>query len=293
MKRFDAAASVFLLVGLAALGGCENAAPTVHFDPLSINGRDGGGKPVTYDGLMRLGAAAHAAGDLATAVGLYRRAAGLNPSAPAPFVGAGNTLLEMGQINEAIVAYNSALARDSQDPEALRGVARAYLKSGKPELAGQPLSVAYKNTPDDPKLLELIGVADDFSGQHLEAQARYRRGLELLPFDPALSLDLAMSLALTGNYPEAIAILRPIAVGPTSTPRERQTLALIYGLQGNRLAAEQMARRDLDPQSTQRNLAYFDSLRQLSPEARARAIQSLTVSSTSAAVRQSQMDRGS
>jgi len=106
----------------------------------------------------------------------------------------------MGQINEAIVAYNSALARNPRDAEALRGVARAYLLTGKPQLAGEPLSVAFRDTPDDPKLLQLIGVADDFTGQHEEAQARYRRGLELLPRDPGLSVNLALSLAVTGNY---------------------------------------------------------------------------------------------
>ena len=285
MKRIDAAAAIFLTVGMVALSGCENAAPAVRFDPLTINGRDGGGKVVSYDGVMRLGAAAHAAGDLATAVGLYRRAQTMAPGEIAPFVAAGNTLLEMGQVNEAIVAFNSALAHNAHDPESLRGLARAYLRTGKAELAGEPLSVAFADTPNDPKLLELIGVADDFSGRHEEAQARYRRGLELLPRDPALSLNLAMSLALTSNYREAIAILAPLANGPGSSARERQTLALIYGLAGNRALAEQMARRDLDPQSVQRNLAFYESLRQMTPEARAQAVQSLSTSAPNSSVR--------
>jgi Flp pilus assembly protein TadD len=67
---------------------------------------------------------------------------------------------------------------------------------------------------------------------------------------------------------------------PTSSPRERQTLALIYGLQGDQRAAEQMARKDLDSASVQRNLAYYDSLRRLSPQARQRAIRSLGMQPT-------------
>lgn len=278
MKRFDAAASLIFALGLVVLTGCEDA--PWHLDPLAINGRDGGGPPLQYSTLMRIGAAAHASGDLATAVSIYRRAASIEPHAVAPYVAAGNTLIEIGQFNEAILTYHSALAHEAHDPEALRGLARAYLMSAKPELASQPLAVAYQDTPDDPKLLQLIGVADDFVGQHEEAQARYRRGLELLPADPALSLNLALSLALTGNYPEAVGILRPIATAASASPRERQTLALIYGLQGDQRAAEQTARLDLDAASVQRNLAFYDNLRRLSPQARQRAIRSLGMQPT-------------
>jgi Flp pilus assembly protein TadD len=277
MKRINAAVPCLLALGLLALTGCADS--PIHLDPLATDGRDGGGKPASYETLMRIGAAAHAAGDLATAVGIYRRAASIDTHAVAPFVAAGNTLAEMGKVDEAVVAYNSALARNGSDPEALRGLARTYLMSGKPELAGRVLSVAYKAAPNDPKLLELIGVTDDFAGQHEEAQARYRRALELLPGDAGISLDLGLSLALTGDYNAAVAVLRPIAMGITASPRERQTLALIYGLAGDRSAAEQTARLDLNTQAVQRNLQFYETLRRLSPDARARAIQSLSTHS--------------
>lgn len=280
MKRINAAAFLLFALSLVALTGCEHE--VIHLnplDPLTTNGRDGGGATPSYATLMRIGAAAHAAGDFPTAVGVYRRAATLYPASPVPLVAVGNTLSEMGEINEAIVAYNSALARNGRDAEALRGIARAYLTTGKPELAGRVLARAYAGTPNDPKLLQLIGVTDDFAGQHEEAQARYRRGLELLPNDPGLSLDLALSLALTGDYRQAVAVLRPIAVAPTSSPGERQTLALIYGLAGDRRAAEAISRVDLDAQAVQRNLNFYDTLRRLSPDARARAVQSISTHS--------------
>jgi len=281
MKRFSAAPLPLLALCLFVLGGCAEFA-AFDINPFNVNGREGA-KPLDYDTLMRIGAAAKAGGDLPNAVALYRRAAVIDPSVPAPFVAVGNTLMEMGQIDEAVLAYKSALDRVANDPEALRGLAKAYLRTGRPELAGAPLSAAYRQTPDDPKLLQLIGVADDYIGQHREAQARYRRGLELLPHDPALTVDLALSLALTGNYAEAVGVLRPLAIAPTGTPRERQTLALIYGLAGDRVAAEKMARRDLDAASVQHNLAYYERLRQLSPEARRRALQSVGSPNQSAA----------
>jgi Flp pilus assembly protein TadD len=274
MKRSYAAASLLFAFGSLALGGCQQL--PAHLDPLAVNGRDGGGQPLGYATLMRLAANAHAAGDLAAALGFYRRAATLDQAAVAPFVGAGNTLLEMDNVSEALVAFNAALARNPNDPEALRALAKADLLTGKAELAGHPLAVAYKETPNDPKLLQLIGVADDFAGQHVEAQARYHRGLELLPHDPGLSLDLALSLALTGNYRAAIDLLRPVALAVGASSRERQSLALIYGLEGNRPEAERIGRIDLDASAVLNNLAFYDSLRRLSPEARARAIRSLS-----------------
>jgi Flp pilus assembly protein TadD len=224
---------------------------------------------------MRIAAAARAGGDLPAALGLYRRAAALAPGDPAPLAAAGDVAVQMGKPEDAIVAYNAALARAPHDPAALRGLARAYLMTGKPALALRPLAIAERDTPNDPKLLQLAGVVDDFSGDHEAAQARYRRGLQLLPNDPGLSIDLALSLALTGNYEAALAVLAPLATAANSTTRERQTLALVYGLKGDRASAERLARRDLDPATVARNLAYYDTLRALSPEARSRALQSL------------------
>lgn len=270
-QRVARVLSVALPLTALALAGCEDASP-IHLDPLNIGGRAGAGPEISYGALMRIGAAAHAGGDLGNAVAMYRRAAVLNSSDPAPLVAAGTILLEMGQANEAIVSLNGALERAPHDPEALRALARAYLKTGRPELAAQPLAVAYQDTPDDPKLLQLIGVADDYAGSHAEAQARYRRGLELRPGDPALVLNLALSLALTEQFGEAVQLLAPLAMAPTASARDRQTLALIYGLQGDRRAAERVARRDLDAASVAHNLTFYDTLRRLPPEARSRAI---------------------
>jgi Flp pilus assembly protein TadD len=274
MNRCGATAALAVL-GMLMLTGCTTVA--VGADSLDIGGRAGApaARPLDYSALMRIGAAAQQGGDLANALGIYRRAAALNPHAAQPFAAAGNTLMQMGRFNEAIVSYDAALVRSPRNPVALRGLARAYLRSGKPELAARPLAIAYRETPNDPKLLQLIGVTKDFAGQHEAAQARYRHALDLLPKDPGLSVDLALSLALAGRYADAIAVLRPLAAAAASTMRERQTLALIYGLQGDRPAAERLARLDLDPAAVQHNLAYYDTLRALSPEARARAIEAL------------------
>ena len=181
-------------------------------------------------------------------------------------------LLEMGSVNEAIVSYNNALLRDGKCLPALIGLAKADLKTGKPALAMEPLSRAYALSPEDPKVLLLLGVTKDLSGENPEAQAWYRQGLGLAPGDPALTVALALSLALSGDYPGAIAVLQPIAMSQRASAQERQTLALIYGLRGNVAEAARLNRVDLDDASVEHNLAYYATLRALAPEARTRAI---------------------
>lgn len=252
-----------------ALAACTTT--TTYLDPLAVDGREAASK-VDYPTIMRIGMAAKAGGDYANAVSLFRRAAQIASSEPAPLVAAGDTLRDMGNENEAIVAYKAALDRDPHYPMALQGLAKAYLGTGKPELAEAPLDIAYQDAPNDSKTLLLMGVTADFTGNHPQAQADYLAGLKYLPDDPALTLDLALSLALSEQYDKAIATLVPLANGPGSTARERQTLALIYGLQGDRLSAARYARMDLNEAAVEHNMAYYDTLRRLPPEARGRAV---------------------
>ncbi len=185
----------------------------------------------------------------------------------------------MGQANEAIVAYNGALDRDAHyGLWRSKGWQRPILATGKPELAQAPLDVAFQDTPQNPKvLLLLMGVTADYAGNHPQAQADYLEGLKYMADDPALSLDLALSLALSENYSQAIATLAPLAqAAPTRHRANGRPLALIYGLKGDRASAERLARIDLEPSAVQHNLAYYETLRHLAPDARSKAVLSAT-----------------
>ncbi|HTZ35993.1 MAG TPA: tetratricopeptide repeat protein, partial [Stellaceae bacterium] len=260
MTRFHGATALALVLSLLGLAGCENTSST-RIDPLVTNGRTGSMPDIGYDGVMHIAAASRAAGDYSNAVNLYRHAATLEPKNTEPLVALGDTLLLMGRPDEAIVNYNAALKLNPKEPAALRGLAKSYLKTGRPDLAASPLAVAYQQTPSDPKLLLLIGVADDFIGQHANAQARYRQGLKYAPMDRSLILNLSLSLALSEKYDLAIATLRPYALAPNASPQERQTLALIFGLKGDDKSARELARRDLDAASADHNIAFYDTLR--------------------------------
>jgi Flp pilus assembly protein TadD len=248
---------------------CTNT--TTYVDPLTVDARDNASK-INYPTIMRIGMAAKSGGDYANAVSMFRRAAQVAPSEAAPLVAAGDTLRDMGNANEAIVAYRAALDRNPHYPLALEGLAKAYLGTARPELAQAPLETAYQDTPNNPRILLLMGVTADSTGNHPQAQADYAEGLKYQAGDPALTLDLALSLALSEQYDQAVQTLSALANGPSSTPRERQTLALVYGLKGDRLSAQRYARMDLGEAAVEHNMAYYDTLRRLPSEARGRAV---------------------
>jgi len=83
---------------------------------------------------------------------------------------------------------------------------------------------------------------------------------------------------LSEKFDQAIEVLRSLALAPNATPHDRQALALIYGLKGDQKSARDLARRDLDAAAADHNLAFYDTLRQLPPDARSRAILSASAS---------------
>jgi hypothetical protein len=72
--------------------------------------------------------------------------------------------------------------------------------------------------------------------------------------------NLGLSLALAGKHAEAIELLRAVVDEPGAKARNRQNLALAYGLAGDLTAAERISRLDLDEESVQNNLSYFAAL---------------------------------
>jgi Flp pilus assembly protein TadD len=101
----------------------------------------------------------------------------------------------------------------------------------------------------------------DLVGQYHAAQESYEAALKIKPDDLSVQNNLGLSLAFAGNFPRAISILHPIAARPDATPRLRQNLALVYGLMGDMELAASISRRDLDEETIQNNLRFYELLR--------------------------------
>jgi Flp pilus assembly protein TadD len=253
---------------LLVLSACTTEHPEIpqrETKPVVVN------KEVTAKVVADIAKNQSAAGDPAGAVAFYRQALATNPNQPKVEVALGMAQLESGSPGEAAETFRKVISRFPQDAGALNGLGMALLQLGQPAAALDPLRKAVAVAPDA-HTYRMLGVAENLLGQNQQAEADYSRGLALSPDDPGINNNLGLSMALSGNFNGAIAVLRRTATGPSATPQSRQNLALALGLAGRNTEAAQVARADLDEASVKNNLAYYAVLRGMSPKERAEAL---------------------
>lgn len=221
-----------------------------------------------FQASLREADAARVAGNIDAAIPLYDRALQADPQSSEAKLGLGQALLTIGAAEEAAAQFRDVLARHSDNSAARRGLASALITMGQPTLAEQQIDEALRANANDYRALNLLGVLLDMQGRHAEAQANYRRGLDLMPDDSGLRSNYGLSLAITGQAQAAIAQLAPVASSRKATVRMRQNLAFAYAMAGDLSNALELCRRDMDEIYAQRQLAYYAQLRSLSPEMR-------------------------
>jgi Flp pilus assembly protein TadD len=124
--------------------------------------------------------------------------------------------------------------------------------------ADQALALA----PRDSRVLVNRGAVLDTLNRHVEAQEAYRAALQITPRSVAARNNLALSLALTGQYDQAVAMIEPLARATSASPKIRENLALILGLSGDTDRATAVSRIDLDETAIASNMSFFARVRE-------------------------------
>lgn len=221
-----------------------------------------------YTASVKLADEARLAGDFDSAVPLYGRALQAKPDGVEAKLGLGQSYLTLGLPDEAAAVFRDVLDKQAGEQTARRGLAMAMISMGQAQLAERQLEAAVQADPRDYRTLNAYGVVLDMMGRHAEAQARYRQGIEIAPDFVALRSNYGLSLAIAGQSQEAIAQLAPLIGSRGADGRVRQNLAFAYAMNGDFENCLQVARRDLDEASAQRQLHYFMQLRALPVESR-------------------------
>jgi Flp pilus assembly protein TadD len=213
--------------------------------------------------MIRAGDKSRERGDFNGAAAFYRRAHEAEPDRTEPLIGLGKALAMGGAPRRSAAAFRKALVIDPDNPEARRGLGNALIAQDQADLAVQEFEKVLQKHPKDHMAYNGLGVAYDAVANHTKAQEYYYAGLEIVPGDVSLRNNLGLSLAFAGHYKGAIEVLTPLALRPGASPRDRQNLALAYGLAGDTLNAEKFSRLDMDARSVRRNLNYYAALRKM------------------------------
>lgn len=250
-------------LGALALSGCTAASALSVSDTNAYSPGAKALKSRTTVSMLRAGAAAERAGNMAVATKAYANASRGTGGAKAR-VALGRVLLKDNKPRKAQEAFETVLKSAPGTTGARIGLGQSQLALGSYDAAlasfdaalGQKLSAA-----DRRRALLGGGISLDGLGRHDEAQARYRSVLETRPNDAAALNNLGLSLAVSGERKEAITVLRRVAGGSDASPRARQNLALAYALAGEEDSARRVSMVDLSKDDTNANLRTIRSAR--------------------------------
>ena len=269
-ERSRNALSALVLSAALLVAGCVTAGP-VPSGPTS--------EPVAQvadAALMAAGESRLARGDGPGAAALFRSAHDTAPTDPEPLIKLGQALGRMGSYSDASIAYGEAVKLAPQDPDAQRGMGNALIGLAQPGLAIPYFLEAIEQAPDDWRAFLGLGVAHDLAGDPSAAWQSYEAGLALVPNQPDLVNNFALSLALDGSGDAAVDMLRRLTQSHIGERRFRGSLAIAQALAGDEAAAGALMAETVGPEAVARNLTLLRSLRGMTDHARkARVLQAI------------------
>lgn len=240
------------------LGGCSSGRQALGPFPDQNPSPPGRSGP---DSTLRLARATRQAGDLPSSIQLYRTIVAGRSAPSAIVLEFADVLLQAGAADEAIDTYSQINPQSPDRLAAQLGLVRSYVSLNDLDKAMEHADEAQRLAPSDPRVLVDRGVVLDSLGRHVEAEQSYRAALEAAPRRISARNNLALSLALTGRFAEAIALIAPLGQSSNATPQLRENMAVIYALMGDADHAAALSRVDLDEGDTRANLAFLASVR--------------------------------
>ena len=169
----------------------------------------------------------------------------------------GKALRDTGQRSQAVAVLEQATIAHPDNKALLAGYGRALADNGNFQQAFDVLGRAH--SPEDPdwRILSAQGAVLDQLGRGEEARQYYASALRIVPDEPSVLSNLALSYLLAKDLAKAEEILRRANSRPDADQRVRLNLALVLGLRGHSVEAEELARQGRPPEEAAANVAYL------------------------------------
>jgi len=164
----------------------------------------------------------------------------------------GDALTSLGRMAEAETSYDAALKSDPGSTRARLGLGRLRLATD-PSASEALFLEVLRHDPRSTTALSDLGIARDLQGRHADAQQAYREALAIAPEMIAAQVNLALSLAMSGDGRTASKLIEPLGSAPNANRKIRHDYAAVLGMSGNRSEAE----RILEPDLSQTEIRQF------------------------------------
>jgi Flp pilus assembly protein TadD len=236
----------FLILALT-LAGCAQTQTQTPAPATSAN---------ESSGVMNVVDAAIAGGDPSMALKVSQTVLASDPHNLDALYHEGAAYYAMNRCMDAIAVYKVALTVDQKSSEADVGIGRCLLRRDA-VTAEQMFEAAVANDPDNASALNDLGIARDLQANHAGAQQAYQQALLLQPGSVSTEVNLGMSLALSGDGPDALQYLGPLATSQEATPKIREDYAAALVAAGRPDEARAVLAIDLPADGVQQLMADF------------------------------------
>ncbi len=166
----------------------------------------------------------------------------------------------LGRSDDAAASFVQALKLEPSSVHAKIGLGRVRLATN-PAEAETLFQDVLQQEPRNANALNNLGIARDLLGRHAEAQAAYRQIPAINPDMSAAQVNLALSLAMSGDTAAALRIIEPIATAPDVTSKIRHDYAAVLALAGRDSDAEQILRQDMSPEDVRQAMDVYHQQR--------------------------------
>ncbi|MEM0898941.1 MAG: tetratricopeptide repeat protein [Pseudomonadota bacterium] len=171
------------------------------------------------------------------------------------------SILRMNSMDDqALAVMRQAAIAHPEDRDILAAYGKALAGAGEFTAALDAVQRAQDPATPDWRLLSAEGAIYDQIGRPNEARVRYQKALQMVPGEPSVLSNMAMSHMLQNELPAAESYLQQAVQHPAADSRVRQNLALVVGLQGRFEEAQQIATRELSPSEAEANMRYLQSM---------------------------------
>jgi hypothetical protein len=189
----------------------------------------------------------------------------------------------MGEKQRALAVLQQAAIFGGDNRELASEYGRLALDLDQVQLAGRLLAAADDPVNPDWRVISARGTVLAKQGKYAEAIPFYDRALALAHDQPSLLSNLALATAMSGDPARAEQLLRRAETADGNSPKIRQNLALVLGLQGKYDEAKLIAARDIPMQTATENTTFLRQVVKLDPKAVPSTADSVNVAEAPAA----------